>query len=387
MMETILRSDETASVWEQIVPHLNDALDRLPRKDREAVLVRFFQDKSHRELARTLGVSEDAAKVRVSRALEKLRLIFARQGFAVPSAVLLATISAHGAQAAPAGLTASVASMAVAKGTVGTTSTLTIAKGVLKIMAWTKAKTIVVASVAVLFAAGTATVTVKEIQKHRHYHWQVENADSRLLNSVSPQINIVPTIFSPREGWAGYNGKMIGMGQSISNLLAIAYDTSKYRMVFLTKLPDGHYDFIANLPAGNKPAMQTEIKKQFHLIGARTEMHDTDVLLLTVKHQGAPGLRPNANKSSDSNNNGAGYYHSANVPLSKLAGFLEYYFEMPVLDHTGLAGRFDINIKWPEQDWEHRNSDALKQVLLDELGLEMVPSREPVEMLVVEKAK
>jgi len=144
MMETILRPDDTASVWEQIVPHLNDALDRLPRKDREAVLVRFFQDKSHRELARTLGVSEDAAKVRVSRALEKLRLIFARQGYAVPSAVLLATISAHGAQAAPAGMTASVTSVAVAKGTVGTTSTLTLAKGVLKIMAWTKIKSVIV---------------------------------------------------------------------------------------------------------------------------------------------------------------------------------------------------------------------------------------------------
>jgi RNA polymerase sigma factor (sigma-70 family) len=49
MMETILRSDEAATVWEQIAPHLNDALDKLPRKDREAVLVRFFQDKSHRE--------------------------------------------------------------------------------------------------------------------------------------------------------------------------------------------------------------------------------------------------------------------------------------------------------------------------------------------------
>ena len=254
-------------------------------------------------------------------------------------------------------------------------------------MAWTKAKTAIVSGVVVLLAAGTSTITVKEIQKHRHYHWQVENADSRLLNSVSPQINIVPTIFSPKEGWAGYNGKMIGMGQSISNLLAIAYDTSKYRVVFSTKLPDGHYDFIANLPAGNKPAMQTEIKKQFHLIGARTEMRDTDVLLLTVRHQGAPGLKPNANKSSDSNNNGAGYYQGANVPLSKLAGFLEYYFETPVLDRTGLGGRFDINIKWTERDWEHRNPDALKQVLLDELGLELVPGRESIEMLVVERAK
>jgi uncharacterized protein (TIGR03435 family) len=84
---------------------------------------------------------------------------------------------------------------------------------------------------------------------------------------------------------------------------------------------------------------------------------------------------------------GAGYYHSANVPLSKLAGFLEYYFEIPVVDRTGLDGRFNINIKWPEQDWEHRNPDALKQVLLDQLGLELVPSHEPIEMLVVERAK
>jgi RNA polymerase sigma factor (sigma-70 family) len=173
MMETILRPDDTASVWEQIVPHLNDALDRLPRKDREAILVRFFQDKSHRELARTLGVSEDAAKVRVSRALEKLRLIFARQGYAVPSAVLLATISAHGAQAAPAGLTASVASVAVAKGTVGTTSTLTIAKGVLKIMAWTKVKTAIVVGVGVLLTAGTTVVVISRVTKNHIYETEM----------------------------------------------------------------------------------------------------------------------------------------------------------------------------------------------------------------------
>jgi uncharacterized protein (TIGR03435 family) len=334
-----------------------------------------------------LGVNADAAQKRVSRALEKLRNFFAKRGVDSTTAAIAENISAHSIQAAPVALAKSVTAVALAKGAAASTSTITLIKGALKIMAWTKAKTAIVSGVVVLLAAGTTTVTVKEIQKHRHYPWQVENADSRLLNSVSPQINIVPTMFSPREGWSGYHGKMIGMGQSISNLLGIAYDTSKYRMVFLTKLPDGHYDFIANLPADNKSAMQTEIKKQFHLIGARTEMRDTDALLLTVKHPGAPGLRPNANKSSDSNNNGAGYYHSVNVPLSKLAGFLEYYFEMPVLDHTGLAGGFDINIKWPEQDWEHRNPDALKQVLLDQLGLELAPSREPIEMLVVERVK
>jgi len=51
-------------------------------------------------------------------------------------------------------------------------------------MAWTKAKTAIVIGASALIAAGTAHHTVKEIQKHRHYPWQVENADSRLLNSV-----------------------------------------------------------------------------------------------------------------------------------------------------------------------------------------------------------
>ncbi|HEX7578077.1 MAG TPA: sigma-70 family RNA polymerase sigma factor, partial [Verrucomicrobiae bacterium] len=162
MMQDPLQPDETESVWKQITPLLDDALDRLSAKDHEAILIRYFQDKSHREAAQLLGVSEDAAKVRVSRAVEKLRLIFAARGLTVPSAALLAAFAAHGAQAAPAGLTAAIASAAAAKGTVGTTSTLIIAKGVLKLMAWTKAKTAIAVGAAIILATGTTVVVVKE---------------------------------------------------------------------------------------------------------------------------------------------------------------------------------------------------------------------------------
>ncbi len=162
MMDNTPQPDETDSVWKQIAPLLDDALDRLSAKDREAILIRFFQDKSHRETAQMLGVSEDAAKARVSRAVEKLRLMFAARGLAVPSAGLLAAFAAHSAQAVPAGLTAAIASAAVAKGTVGTASTLTIVKGVLKLMAWTKAKTAIGIGAAAILATGTA-ITIIEI--------------------------------------------------------------------------------------------------------------------------------------------------------------------------------------------------------------------------------
>jgi len=55
-------------------------------------------------------------------------------------------------------------------------------------------------------------------------------------------------------------------------------------------------------------------------------------------------------------------------------------------DRTGLADRFDIDLKWDERDRQHRNSEGLKQVLLDHLGLELVPGRESIDMLVVEKS-
>jgi len=166
MMETTSLSDETESAWEHIAPHLNNALDALPTKDREAVLIRFFEESSHKDVARALGVSEDAAKMRVSRALEKLRLFFGKQGFAVPSAVLLAALSAHSAQAAPPGLGAAVSAAAAAKGTAAAASTLTLAKGILKLMAWSKTKIAIVAGTALILAGATTTIILQQTRSN-----------------------------------------------------------------------------------------------------------------------------------------------------------------------------------------------------------------------------
>ncbi len=157
-MEISLQFNEAESVWEQISPHLNDALDRLPGTDREVVLSRFFGNKSHKQVAQMLGISEDSAKKRLSRALEKLRIFFVRRGVAVPAMALLAALSAYGAQAAPSGLTSSIAAAALAKSGAGAASTLTLAKATLKLIAWAKAKTALACGAGVLLVAA-ATVT------------------------------------------------------------------------------------------------------------------------------------------------------------------------------------------------------------------------------------
>ena len=160
-MEHIIRDDDNESVWEQISPHLDDALDRLSEADREVVMIRFFGSKSHKEMAQALGVTEVTAKKRLSRAVEKLRRVFARRGVVVPAVALVASLTAYGAQAAPAGVASSAAAVALAKGTAGAASTVAIANTILRLMAWAKAKMAIALGAGVLLAAGTATVVME----------------------------------------------------------------------------------------------------------------------------------------------------------------------------------------------------------------------------------
>lgn len=159
---------ETESeVWPQIAPLLDTAMAGLNEADHLAVVLRFFDRKSMKEVGAALGASEDAAKMRVNRAVEKLRSFFTRRGIVVPAAVLMAAISANSVQSAPATLAKTAAAVAVAKGAIASTPTLTLIKGVLTIMAWTKVKMAIVAGVVLLLVAGTMTVVISNMSRSR----------------------------------------------------------------------------------------------------------------------------------------------------------------------------------------------------------------------------
>jgi uncharacterized protein (TIGR03435 family) len=117
-----------------------------------------------------------------------------------------------------------------------------------------------------------------------------------------------------------------------------------------------------------------------------------DVLVLKVRRSNAPGLKPPIEGRNDGCSRGR--YHCDNAPLYSDSGwypgisrFLEDYFEMPIIDQTGLTQNFHIDLKWNERFKGDPDHEALKEALLDQLGLELVPSNMPVEMLVVEKVK
>lgn len=367
-------------------PLLEEAMARLNARDRDALVLRFFENRTVSEVAAALGLGEAAAQKRVNRATARLRHYFTCRGIQVSAPALVVAMGATAAHAAPAGLAQTISTVAVAQGVTASASTLTLMKGALKVMAWTKMKTALTAG-AIVLAVGTATITITEIHGRQPYPWQVENANTAMLNRVPPQVKIVPTIFPPRDGGFNMsNNKLIGMGQTINSLLGAAYQISRYRIIFTTSPPAGNYDFIANLPEANHAVLQREIERQFNLT-AKKQTREMNVLVLTRKYQSAPGLKPNPSKSSNVNNDyGAGWWRGSNLTSQNIAGRLEKYLKIPVVDNTGLAGRFNVELKWDEPV-EGQRSEALKQVLLNQLGLELVATNMPIEMLVVDKAK
>jgi RNA polymerase sigma factor (sigma-70 family) len=160
-MQTLTEPD--VSLWEQVSPLLDEAMGRLGEKDRNAIVLRFFENRTPQEVAVALKLNEVTARKHVSRALEKLRTLFAKRGVVLTTAIIAGTISGNSVQAAPAALASSVTAVAIAKGVAVSGSTLTLVKGALKLMAWSQAKTAVVATIAVILTAGTTTLVIKEI--------------------------------------------------------------------------------------------------------------------------------------------------------------------------------------------------------------------------------
>ena len=400
-MQSTIQESNDISAWTQIGPLLDEAMARLGKKDREAVVLRFFKDKNLREVAVALNVTEAAAQSRVHRALEKLRRYFSKRGVASTTAIIAGEISANSVHAAPAGLAKAISAVAVAKGATASASTLTLIKGALKIMAWTKAKTAAVIGVGIFLAAGSTTVlTVKEIQQHRTYPWQVQNANSEVLRKVPRQVTIAPARF-PNTMGAGVihmndphgDGEILGIAQPVETILGAAYDVDSARIVIpgTGMLPKDKYDFIANLRSGNQVSLQKEIKRKFGLTGA-FQTRDADVMCLQVHDPGAKGLSRADLRHHDpraglaSMRSGAGYFSCKNQPLSSLADFLESRFKIPVIDQSGLMDHFDFDLKWDEADYQHPNLENLKQALLNQLGLVLIPSNMPVQILVINKA-
>ena len=167
-MDELLCQPAAQPDWENLGPVLEDAMHELGEKDRLAVLLRYFQKKNLRDVGAALGLNENAARMRVNRAVEKLRAQLAEKGITSTTSALAVALTGNAVTAAPAGLAASV-SIAALTSAAGTATTFTL----LKFMAMTKIQF----GVAALLLTGAAISLLT--QQRRQVAWREETQSLR----------------------------------------------------------------------------------------------------------------------------------------------------------------------------------------------------------------
>jgi RNA polymerase sigma factor (sigma-70 family) len=138
--------------WDRLRPLLDAAIDELPEADRTAVILRFLERRPFAEIAAALQVSEDAARMRTDRTLDKLRPALARRGITSTGSALGAIMLGQPLAAAPAGLAAQFATQALAVTGAGTLAT------------FMTTKIIAAAVVGLLLAFGTGTYVGRQFE-------------------------------------------------------------------------------------------------------------------------------------------------------------------------------------------------------------------------------
>ncbi len=148
------RTQEAGTTWDEIMPRLDQAIDQLGRRDRDAILLRFFQKKTHKQVGAELGISAVAAEKRVSRAVDRLRGLLAKCGVRVVGAILAGMLTDNAVQAAPPALAGAVAHVcALDSANAAAVNAGQAAGRVIRMMWWLKAKTMITAACGVLLVS------------------------------------------------------------------------------------------------------------------------------------------------------------------------------------------------------------------------------------------
>ena len=170
----------TSADWTQIEPLLDDAMAALDETDRNAILLRYFENKNLREIGEALGTSDDAAQKRVSRAVERLREFFSKRNLTIGASGLAVVISANAVQAAPVALAVTISAAAILTGTAVSTSTVVAATKTIAMT--TLQKTLVTA--ALTAAVGTGIFEAHQATQLRAQNQRIQQEQATFTDQL-----------------------------------------------------------------------------------------------------------------------------------------------------------------------------------------------------------
>lgn len=166
-----------------LAPILDEAINELGEADRTAVLLRFFEQRNYRSVGEVLGSSEDAARIRISRALEKLCAILKRHGITTSVTAITALLTANVIQAAPVGVALTISASVLAGKTIGIATAGTVTKA---LAMTTLQKTIIGATLAV--AIGTGIYEAHRIIQIRQENFGLHQQQTPLVQQTQQLI-------------------------------------------------------------------------------------------------------------------------------------------------------------------------------------------------------
>ena len=309
--------DHTAANLGLVAPILDEAINQLEPEDRTAILLRFFDELEFRAVGERMGSNEDAARMRVSRALDKLHTLLKNRGVAFSAAALGTALSAGFVSAAPLGLAATIAGTALA----GTASGGATA-GLVKFMTLTKLKIAVGSAIAVAALAVPVVVQHQSLAKLRD--------ENQTLRQQAAQA-------------APFQAENQGLSNSVPQS-ATAPALSQSQMLELASLRS---------EVGRLRLQSNEVARE--LAGIR----------LNGSVNSAGGRRGGAAAS------GKRVFH--NITIAEFANFIAGVLQAPVADQTGLKGTYDIEMTPPRGGTVDTRVERVTGILHDELGLQLIP--------------
>jgi RNA polymerase sigma factor (sigma-70 family) len=159
-METSMLQEDSGANLAQVGPILDEAIRQLGSEDRMAIVLRFFEQRDFRAVAQALGSSEDAARMRVNRAVEKLHVLLKQRGVTLSAAALATGLLTETVMAVPAGLATTITGTALAGAATSGT-----ALAALKVMTMTKLKLGILGILAVAGVSATLIVQHQSVSR------------------------------------------------------------------------------------------------------------------------------------------------------------------------------------------------------------------------------
>jgi RNA polymerase sigma factor (sigma-70 family) len=306
--------DHSAANLSKVAPLLDEAINELGPEDRKAILLRFFEQLEFRALGDMMGTNEDAARMRVNRALDKLHSMLSQRGVTLSAAALGAALAAEVVMAAPIGMAASVATAALSGAATGG-ATLTL----VKIMSMTQIKIAIVSAIAVAVLAAPVVLQHQSVAKLRE--------ENQALQQQAAQLTPLQT-----------------ENQRLSNLLVQVGTGS----------------------AAAEKQVRDLARLRAEVANLRQQTNDMAKAMTDLRKISRSLTGP-----------GNGKRRLRNMTMAEFAKFIGGVLQAPVANQTGLPGTYDLELTPPRIGGEDGKLERVTGILLNELGLKLIPFSGP----------